>query len=379
VFSFAISRGWNLRQLDVQNSFLHGGLEEDVYMCQPPSYENKGMPNYVCKLDKTLYGLKQAPRAWYSKLSTKLCDLGFHASKADTSLFYFYHNDITMFVLVYVDDIITASSSQKATKQLLHKLSQEFKLKDLGDLHYFLGIEVHKVSNGIVLTQEKYALDLLQRVGMGDCKPVVSPMSTSEKLSVFEGSPLGQHDSTQCRSIVGALQYLTLTSPDISFAVNKVCQFLHAPTTIHWAVVKRIFRYLKGSTQIGLMIARCKSLLITGFSDADWDGSLDDHRSIGGYAIFVGTNLVLWSARKQNTVSRSSAEAEYKAVANAMAKIVWIQTLMKEIKVPCPTMAKLWCDNISANYLSANPAFMQEPNTLKLISTLLEKEYRKDC
>jgi hypothetical protein len=142
-----------------------------------------------------------------------------------------------MFVLVYVDDIIIASSSQKATEQLLHKLNLEFALKDPRDLHYFLGIEVHKVSDGIVLTQEKYASDLLQIVGMGDCKPVASPMSISEKLLVFEGSPLGQHDSTQYRSIVGALQYLTLTRPNISFAVNKVCQFLHAPTTTHWAAV----------------------------------------------------------------------------------------------------------------------------------------------
>jgi hypothetical protein len=179
-------------------------------------------------------------------------------------------------------------------------------LKDLGDLHYFLGIEVHKISDDIVLTQEKYALDLLQRVGMGGCKPVASPISTSEKLLVSEGSPLGQHDSTQYWSIIGALQYLTLTRPDISFAVNKVCQFLYAPTTIHWVAVKRILKYLKGSTRIGLKIARCKSLLISVFSDADWAGSLDDLRSTGCYAIFVGTNLVSWSARKQNTISRST-------------------------------------------------------------------------
>jgi hypothetical protein len=153
-------------------------------MQQPPSYEDKNMPNYVCKLDKALYVLKQAPRAWYDRLNTKLCDLGFKSSKANTSLFYFHQENISMFVLVYVDDIIVASSSQQATKHLLHQLSQEFTIKDLGDLHYFLGIEVHKVSNGIILTQDKYASDLLQKVGIRDCKPVNSPMSTSEKLSI---------------------------------------------------------------------------------------------------------------------------------------------------------------------------------------------------
>jgi hypothetical protein len=187
---------------------------------------------------------------------------------------------------------------------------------------------VHKVSNGIVLTQDKYASDLLQKVGMGDCKPVNSPMSTSEKLSMFEGTPLGQHDSTQYRSIVGALQYLTLTRPDISFTINKVCQFLHAPTTVHWDAVKRILRYLKSSTRIGLKIIKSKSLLISGFSDADWAGSLDDRRSTGGYTIYLGENLISWSARKHTTVSRSSTEAEYKVVANATAEIMWIQILM---------------------------------------------------
>jgi hypothetical protein len=159
------------------------------------------------------------------------------------------------------------------------------------------------------------------------------------------------------QSIVGALQYLTLTRPDISFVVNKVCQFLHAPTMVHWAAVKRILRYLKNSTRIGLKISKCRTLLVSGFSDADWVGSLDDRRSTGGYAIFLGTNLVSWSARKWNTVSQSSTEAEYKAVANATTEIMWIQTLLREIQVPCPTTAKLWCDNIGAKYLSANPAF----------------------
>ena len=200
--------------------------------------------------------------------------------------------------------------------------------------------------DGIVLTQEK-----LKKVGMSDCKPVSTPLSTCEKLSAFEGTPLGPNDSSQYRSIVGTLQYLTLTRPDIAFPVNKVCQFLHAPTIVHWAAVKRILRYLKQSTKIGLKICKSKSMLVTGFFDADWAGSLDDRKSTGGFAIFLGSNLISWSARKQPTVSRSSTEAEYKAVANATAEIMWIQTLLEEIGVPCPTAAKLWCDNIGAKYL----------------------------
>jgi hypothetical protein len=246
ILSIAVSRNWTLRQLDVHNAFLHGVLEEEVYMRQPPGYEDKEHPDYVCKLDKALYGLKQAPRAWFSRLSEKLVELGFKGSKADTSLFYFKRGDVIMFALIYVDDIIVVSSKQEAVSALLLDLKQEFALKDLGGLHYFLGIEVNKCENGIILTQEKYVMDLLKNAGMEKCKPVSTPLSTSTKLSLHVGGALGPEDSTRYRSIVGALQYLTLTRPDIAFSVNKVCQFLHAPTTEHWSAVKRILRYLKG-------------------------------------------------------------------------------------------------------------------------------------
>jgi histone deacetylase 1/2 len=357
ILSIAVSRGWTLRQLDIQNAFLHGDLEEEVYMRQPPGYEDKNLPGYVCKLDKALYGLKQAPRAWYARLSSKLIKLGFKPSKVDTSLFYFNKGDLTVFVLIYVDDIIVANSSKEATTCLLRSLGQEFALKALGELHYFLGIEVKKVNDGIFLTQDKYASDLLKTVNMVDCKPVSSPLSTSEKLSAFEGTPLGVKDATQYRSIVGVLQYVTLTRPDIAFSVNKVYQFLHAPTTVHWAVVKRILRYSKMDTKIGLKIGKSRFMLISAFSDSDWASSLDDRRSTGGFVVFLGSNLVSWSARKQATISRSSTEAEYKAIANATAEVMWIQTLMKEIGISCPPMARLWCDNIGAKYLSANLVF----------------------
>ena len=166
VLSLALSRGWCLRQLDIQNAFLHGFLEEAVYMRQPPGYVSTIFPRHVCKLDRPLYGLKQSPRAWFSRLSIKLQQLGFTPSKSDTSLFIFHKGGVTIFVLVYVDDIIVASSSSDATTCLLKDLKMEFALKDLGDLHYFLGIEVKQIKDGILLSQEKYAHDILRRVGL---------------------------------------------------------------------------------------------------------------------------------------------------------------------------------------------------------------------
>jgi histone deacetylase 1/2 len=187
VLAISVSRGWSLRQLDVKNAFLHGVLEEEVYMKQPPGYEKSNAPHHVCRLDKSLYGLKQTPRAWFAKLSSKLQELRFLASKAGTSLFILNKSGIIIFVLVYVDDIIFTSSSNKAIASLLQDLSSSFALKDLGDFHFFLGIVVKKFSQSIKLTQEKYAFDLINRVGLKNCKSPPTPLSTSEKLFVTEG------------------------------------------------------------------------------------------------------------------------------------------------------------------------------------------------
>jgi len=357
LLSLAVSRGWPIRQIDIQNAFLHGLLHEDVYMKQPPGFVDSQHPDYLCKLDKSLYGLKQAPRAWFSRLSSKLLQLGFTASKADVSLFIFNKAGIQMYILIYVDDIIIVSSSSMATKRLLAQLQADFAVKDLGTLSYFLGIEVRHTSHGLVLTQRKYIQDLLSRTNMLTSKGVSTPMVPSEKLLLDSGDKLSPEDTTRYRSVVGALQYLSLTRPDISFCVNRVCQFLSAPTTVHWAAVKRILRYLHDTADMGLCFTKSGSSLLSAFSDADWGGNPDDRRSTGGYAIFFGGNLISWSSRKQPTVSRSSTEAEYKAVADATAELIWIQVLLRELGISQARPPSLWCDNIGATYLSANPIF----------------------
>jgi histone deacetylase 1/2 len=177
------------------------------------------------------------------------------------------------------------------------------------------------------------------------------------KLFPADSLPLSDDDATNYRSIVGGLQYLTHTRPDLSFAINRVCQFLHAPTEGHWSAVKRILRFIRGTLDHGLILRPSKSSSISVFSDADWAGDVGDRRSTGGHALFHGGNLIAWSARKQATVSRSSTESEYKAVANATAELIWVEALLNELGVRQDSPPVLWCDNIGATYLSSNPVF----------------------
>jgi hypothetical protein len=251
-------------------------------------------------------------------------------------------------------------------------------VKDLGDLYYFLGIEVTKQRGGLLLTQQKYTTELLQKARMMKCKGVVTPMSVTKKLSKEGGTLLSPVEATDYRSIVGSLHYLTITRPNISFAVNKVCQFLQAPSTAHLTAVKRILQYLKSTMSHGLQLHSSLNKVITAFTDVDWAGSVDDRRLTGGYAIFYGSNLISWSARKQPTISRSSTEAEYKALANAAAEIIWIQSLLRELGVYQSKIPRLWCDNLGATYLSVNPVFHGRMKHVKVdLHFVIERVARK--
>ena len=216
----AIVYDWHLSQLDVNNAFLHGTITEDVYMSQPPGFSHPQFPNHVCKLKKALYGLKQSPRAWFSRLSSRLIALGFHGSRSDSSLFIYHSPDVTIYFLIYVDDLIVTASQPSDIDTLLCHLQLDFAIKDLGNLNFFLGVEVLPTTNGLLLSQKRYILDLSGKTKMLDAKPLSSPMASSTSLSAFEGDPLP--DATLYRSTVEALQYLSLTSPDITFTVNKL-------------------------------------------------------------------------------------------------------------------------------------------------------------
>ncbi|KAJ4807334.1 Gag/pol [Rhynchospora pubera] len=355
VLSIAVSNHWVIRQLDVNNAFLHGELHETVYMHQPPGFVSNSSPSHVCLLKKALYGLKQSPRAWFHTLSAVLLELGFHGSKFDPSLFIAHQNSQTTIVLVYVDDIIITGSSSSRVTALIATLQQRFALKDLGDLHFFLGIAVHYTKAGVLLSQKQYILDLLCRTHMANAQPMSTPMAVNSSISKFDGEPF--HDPKLYRAVVGALQYITITRPDITFPVNKCSQFMHSPTTVHWSSVKRILRYLKGSADHGLLLKPSASPLLHAYTDSDWAGCPDDRRSTSAFCIYLGYNLISWSSKKQPTVSKSSTEAEYRSLALAGAELIWVQYILQELLVKMPQPPVLWCDNIGATYLASNPMF----------------------
>ncbi|CAH9112472.1 unnamed protein product [Cuscuta epithymum] len=364
VLSIALARNWSLWQLDVNNAFLHGTLTEEVYMVQPPGFRDPQFPTHVCKLRKALYGLKQAPRAWYIELCRFLISVGFQKSRADASLFIYSSHGTLIYFLVYVDDIVLTGNNAKAVEEFVRQLTHKFSVKDLGMLHHFLGIEVVPTPTGIFLTQRQYILHILESCKMHGAKEATTPMCTKSSLSLTDGT--SPADATQYRRTLGLLQYLSFTRPDISFAVNRLSQFMHAPTETHWQGVKRILRYLKGTLDHGLFLRRSSPLTLSVFSDSDWGGVTDGGKSTTAYVLYSGGNIISWKSAKQKTVSRSSTEAEYKAVANASAEMLWVRNLLTELGISLVSTPQLFCDNQGATYACINPVFHSRMKHLAL-------------
>ena len=231
VLSLALSHDWPVHQLDVNNDFLHGHLMEEVYMSQPPGFVDPTRPDHVCRLHKSLYGLKQAPRAWFHELKSFIISLGFVNSRSDASLFVYSRNSHQVYFLVYVDDLLITGSSASLVQQIISSLARRFSIKDLGLLHFFLGVEVISTADGLFLSQHKYIQDLLVRFNLAGMKETSTPSSPSAKLLFCDGSP--PTDATQFRSLIGGMQYLSLTRPYIAYTVNKLAQFMHCPTHTH--------------------------------------------------------------------------------------------------------------------------------------------------
>ncbi|GJV27384.1 ribonuclease H-like domain-containing protein [Tanacetum coccineum] len=357
----AVQQDWKLFQMDVNNAFLYGTLNEEVYMLPPPGFfkENK---NKVCKLKKSLYGLKQAPRQWNHKLAKVLFEAGFVQSKNDHSLYIKKEGETCLYLLVYVDDLVLTGNFEVEMNKFKEFLSNKFKIKDLGELKYFLGIEVLRTKSGLCLNQRKYCLEMLHEYGLLACRPVMTPLPENCVLSYKESDgDKYLRNITSYQKLIGKLIYLTITRPDISYAVQSLSQHMHAPLQSHFDIGLRVLRYLKLAPGSGVSFSKnCDGVKVFAFSDSDWAKCPMTRRSVSGYCVFVNGNLVSWKSKKQATLSKSSAEAEYRAMASATCEIMWILKLLQDLDLDGLAPVTLFCDNKSAIQIAANPVMHEK-------------------
>ncbi|KAK6115293.1 hypothetical protein DH2020_007562 [Rehmannia glutinosa] len=342
-------------------------------MVKPYGFLDPSHPEFVCKLRKSLYGLKKDPRAWYNALYNALFWLGFHSSKSDKSLFVKSSSAGTIFVLVYVDDILITGSNKHEVQSVIFQLNQKFALKDLGEVYYFLGIQVKHTSTGLHLSQTKYIKELLCKTKMQFAKAAKAHMTSGLKLTAFGGGSVT--DAQLYHSTVGALQYAIITRPEISLSVNKVCQFMQNPKEHHWKDVKHILRYLAWTLDYGLHLSKASSSVVNmvGFSDADWASNVDDRRPTIGYCVFLGPNLVSWKSKRLYTVSRLSSEAEYRSVANPIYTQLWMKQTLADYKCSYENVP-IFCDNISAINIAQNPVHHNRTKHIEI-----RHHFLRDC
>ena len=353
IFSIAANKDWPLYQFDVKNAFLHGEIEEEVYMHAPPGFSDEFAPGEGCRLKKALYGLKQSPRAWFGKFTSAMKKFGYEQNHSNHTLFLKKGGGQITCLIIYVDNMVIIGNNEREIKELKKKLFMEFEMKDLGNLKYFLGIEVLRSKKGIFINQKKYVLDLLAEVGMLDCKPAETPIVANHRLQTTPGGEPA--DKEKYQKLVGKLIYLSHTRPDIAYAVGVVSRFMHLPQTPHMEAVMRILRYLKGASNRGVFFGKNHHLDLIAYTDADWAGDRDSRKSTSGYFTLVGGNLVTWRSKKQNVVALSSAEAEFRGVAKGITEILWLRKLLYELDFPPTGACKLFCDNKAAIDISKNP------------------------
>ncbi|XP_062118563.1 uncharacterized mitochondrial protein AtMg00810-like [Humulus lupulus] len=336
ILAISAIKNWHTLQLDINNAFLNGDLNEEVYMTIPPGllippFLNAGTQP-VCKLHKSLYGLRQSSRQSHTKLTEALLHDGFTQCKADYTLFTKGKETSFIALLVYVDDIIITGPDLHQLHQIQQTLHTHFKLKALGPLKYFLGFEIARSSAGLFLSQRQYTLQLLQDTGYLGSKPAATPMDPRAKLDSTSGQPL--HDPSQFRRLIGCLLYLTLSRPDITFVVHYLSQFMSAPRTPHLQATHHLLRYLKSKPGQGLLYPSSSSLNLRAFSDSDWASCPITRRSTTGFCVFLGDCLISWRSKKQPTILKSSAEAEYRALAATASEITWLQYFLDAFCYP---------------------------------------------
>ena len=372
-----------LEQLDVKTAFLHGLLEEDIYMTQPEGFVVPGKEDYVCKLKKSLYGLKQSPRQWYKRFDSYMIKLGFSRSPYDCCVYHNKADDGSMVYLVlYVDDMLIAAKSKSEVQKLKAQLSVEFDMKDLGVAKKILGMEISRdrEKKKLSLSQKSYIEKILSRFGMSASKAIDTPSATNIHLS-SDLAPKSEVEEEYMSRVpysnaVGSLMYaMVCTRPDIAHAVSVVSRFMGNPGKEHWQAVKRIFRYLRGTSDVGLIYGGDTHCLVTGYSDSDYAGDVDSRRSMTGYVFTLSGSVVSWKATLQAAVTLSTTEAEYMALTEAAKEGIWLQGLVGDLGLH-QDQAVVFCDSQSAICLAKDQVHHERTKHIDVRYHFLRDEKR---
>ncbi|GJX71992.1 putative ribonuclease H-like domain-containing protein [Tanacetum coccineum] len=376
-FWIMLFMGFHCVQMDVKSAFLYGQIEEEVYVCQPPGFEDPDHPDKVYKVVKALYGLHQAPRAWYDTLATYLLSNGFQRGKIDQTLFIKSHQGHILLVQIYVDDIIFGSTKKELCEEFEKLMKDKFQMSSMGELTFFLGLQVQQKKKGIFISQDKYVHEILKKFNYTDVKSASTPTDLERPL--VKDADADDVDEHLYRSMIGSLMYLTASRPDIMFAVCACARFQVSPKTSHLLAVKRIFRYLKGKPSLGLWYSKDSPLELVAYTDSDYAGATLDRKSTTGGCQFLGNRLISWQCKKQTVVATSTTEAEYVAAANCCGQVLWIQNQLLDYGYNFMSTI-IYIDNTSTICIIENPVqhsktkhieirhhFIRDCNTKKLI------------
>ncbi|GJU28039.1 putative ribonuclease H-like domain-containing protein [Tanacetum coccineum] len=350
--AFASYMGFIVYQMDVKSAFLYGEIDEEVYVSQPLGFLDPKYPQKVYKVVKALYGLHQAPRAWYATLSTFLLKNGYRRGAIDKTLFLKKDKHGIILVQVYVDDIIFGSTKKSWCDEFEALMKSRFQMSSMGELTFFLGLQVKQKPDGIFISQDKYVADILKKFDFASVKTASTPIETQKPLVKDEEA--SDVDVHLYRSMIGSLMYLTASRPDIMFAFCACSRFQVTPKTSHLSAVKRIFRYLKGKPNLGLWYPRVSSFDLESYSDSDYAGANLDRKSTTRGCQFLGRRLISWQCKKQTIVATSTTEAEYVAAASCCGQILWIQNQMLDYGFNFMN-TKIYIDNQSTICIVKNP------------------------
>ncbi|CAH9071025.1 unnamed protein product [Cuscuta europaea] len=372
--AYAAHKQFTVYQMDVKSAFLNGLLEEEVYVEQPPGFEINREKDQVYKLHKALYGLKQAPRAWYDTLSEYLVKNGFTKGKVDKTLFKTEEGPHILLVQIYVDDIIFGSSNQALCEKISNLMQSKFEMSMMGELNYFLGLQVKQTPDGIFINQAKYIRDLMKKFKVENKSTVKIPMNTSQGLSQDEDGK--DVDPTLYRGLIGSLLYLTTSRPDISYSVGVCARFQSKPKESHLLAAKKILRYLKGNPNSGLWYQTNGGFDLYGYSDSDFARCKIDRKSTSGTCQLIGGRLVSWFNKKQNSIATSTVEAEYIVAGSCCAQILWMKQQLKDYGEETKEISIL-CDNTSAIAITHNPVFHSKTKHIEIRHHFIREHVEK--